>query len=113
ILIFSDDLVKKGRAGVAFIGKRGPDAHAGVNEQSQLERQIGLAGEVLNGLWTPVFLGEEVFFRKIADVLSLLIAHGCEEINYLDRRRKRGLGGIRSCGRIVSIATIFSKTRRY
>src|SRR5581483_2783645 len=49
-------LVKKAVAGVALLLQHASLAQAGIHQQAQRERKIGLSGKVTNRLWVAIFL---------------------------------------------------------
>src|SRR5690242_5277797 len=98
IFFLAHHFVQEGGTGIAFIRQGHERAHAGVDEQSQLERQVSLSREVFDSLWTAVLLEREVIFREAVDDLPMLVANGCEQIHYLyfsRIARSRGLRAIR------------------
>lgn len=75
-LVFgTQHLVKEAVAGAAFFAENPALAHAGVDQQTEREREIRFAAEVLDGLRAPIFLQGEVIFAQVIDDLAVLVAH--------------------------------------
>jgi len=65
-------------------------AHAGVDHQSDGQRQIGFLGEIANALGSPVFRQHEIVFGEIADDLIFLGAHGSQTLTTFTSVEKVG-----------------------
>ena len=85
-------LVKEGKAGVAFAFQNTSLAEARVHQEAERKWHVAFAGKVTDGLGTSVLFQDEVVLRQVADDLSVLIAHGCGNVDHLDLDRNVRLG---------------------
>ena len=99
VLVHAQHLVEKRRTGVFLFAQNAPLAHAGVNQHSQSERQVGLMREVADRLRPVVFLNFEIILSQAADDVTLLVADGGEHIDNLDVHGDRRRLGLRACRR--------------
>jgi hypothetical protein len=100
IFVFAQDAIEERVAGGALLIEDAALAEAGVDEKAEGEREIGLLGEVRNGLGLAVLFEGEVVFGEIAHEVAVLVADGGEEINggdvegdgrgLLSKKRKSG-----------------------
>ena len=56
-------------------------AEAGIHEQPQGERKVGLFGEIGDGLGLAVLLESEVVFGEIVEDVAVFVTDGGEEID--------------------------------
>ena len=71
----------EGAAGGAFLVEDAALAEAGVDEEAEGEGEIGLFGEIGDGLGLGVLFEGEVVFGEIADEIAVFVADGGEEID--------------------------------
>jgi len=84
VLVFAQDVIEEGAAGGAFLIEEAALAETGVDEEAEGEREIGLFGEIGDGLGLVV-LGEiEVVFGEGVDDAAVLVANGGEKIDGAD-----------------------------
>ncbi len=77
IFIFAQDLIEESATGSALLVEDTPLAHAGVDKQTEGEREIGFLGEVGNGLRLAILLEDEVVLRQIAnDAFMFIVDRG-------------------------------------
>ena len=81
VFVAPQDAVEKRAAGGAFLLQYPALAEAGVHEQAESERKVGLFGEIGDGLGLAVLLESEVGFGEIAEDVAVLVADGGEEID--------------------------------
>jgi hypothetical protein len=81
IFIFAQDAIEERVAGGAFLIEDAALAEAGINEEAEGEREVGLLGEVGDGLGLAVLFESEVVFGEIADEVAVFVADGGEEID--------------------------------
>ena len=81
VLAIAKDVIEEGAAGGAFLVEDAALAETGVNEQAEGEREVGLFGEIGDGLGLAVLFEGEVVFGKIADEVTVFVADGGEEID--------------------------------
>jgi len=80
VFVFAEDMVEEGMAGGAFLVENAALAEAGVDEEAEGEREIGLFGEIGDGLGLGVLIEGEVVFREIAEEVAVFVADGGEKI---------------------------------
>jgi len=90
ILVFAHHLIQEALTGASFLAEHAPLTHACVHQQAKRQGEIGLAGEVTNGLGTTVFRECEVIFAKAVDDLSMLVTRRGKHIDHLDLDGHRG-----------------------
>jgi hypothetical protein len=93
VLILTQDLLEELVARAALVFEHARHAEAGIDQQSERQRQIGLAGEVFDGLRTAVFVQGEVFLGEVLDDLAALFVDGGKDVDDLD---VGGVGGVGS-----------------
>src|SRR4029077_9661340 len=81
VLVFAQDAIEEGAAGGAFLVEEAALAEAGVDEEAEGEREIGLFGEIGDGLGLGVLFESEIVFGEIADEVAVFVADGGEEID--------------------------------
>jgi hypothetical protein len=81
VFVFAQDAIEERAAGRAFLVEDAALAEAGVNEEAKGEREIGLFGEIGDGLGLGVLFEGEVVFGEIADEVAVFVADGGEEID--------------------------------
>jgi hypothetical protein len=81
VFVFAQDAIEERAAGGAFLVEDAALAEAGVNEEAESEREIGLFGEIGDGLGLGVLFKSEVVFGEIADEVAVFVADGGEEID--------------------------------
>ena len=81
IFVYAQDAIEESAAGRAFLVENLALAEAGVHEQSEGERKIGLLCEIGDGLGLAVLLKGEVVFGEIADDAAVFVADSGEEID--------------------------------
>ena len=91
LVLVAQQVGEKAAAGVALIRQNAPLAHAGIHQQPQRQRQIGLARKIRDRLRAPVFFQFEIVLTQIPYDLAFLVAHGGEHIHHLDVDRDGGL----------------------
>src|SRR5882724_763950 len=74
-------MVEEGAAGGAFLIEDAALAKASVDEESEGEGEIGLFGEIGDGLGLGVLFEGEVVFGEIADEVAVFVADSGEEID--------------------------------
>ena len=95
VFVGAQNVVEERLTGVAFVGDHGALAAAGVHEQTQRERQVGIARKIGDGLGAAVFIDDEVVLAQGRDQRALLVAHRSDHVDDLDLdgdRRLRRLG---------------------
>jgi hypothetical protein len=80
VFVFTKDTIEERSAGGAFLIEDAALAEAGVHEEAEGEREVGLFGEVGDGLGLAVLIESEVVFGEIADEIAVLVADSSEEI---------------------------------
>ena len=90
LALVAQHVVKEGVAGGTFFVEQAPLAQAGVHQQPEGERVIGVTREVLDGLRTTVFFQLEIVFAEIADHGAVLVANRSEQIDDLHIGRESG-----------------------
>ena len=88
VLVLAHQVLQKGIAGDALLLQHASLTHAGVDQQTEREREIGLFGEVANRLRAAVFLKLEVVFAKVVHDLAVFVSDRRQHIHYLDVGRK-------------------------
>ena len=88
VLIRPQHLAQKAFARVSLVGEYAPRAAAGIDQQSDGQRQVALLREVLDGLRAALLIEQEVVASQILDDLVLLVADGGEQVDHLHVRRK-------------------------
>jgi len=91
VFIFAEDAVEEGAAGGALLIEDAALAEAGVDEEAEGERELGVFGEIGDGLGLGVLLEGEVVFGEVADEVAMLVADGSEEIDGGDVNGDGGL----------------------
>jgi hypothetical protein len=81
VFVFAQDAIEERAAGGAFLIEDTALAKAGIDEEAEGEREIGLFGEIGDGLGLGVLFEGEVVFGKIADEIAVFVADGGEEID--------------------------------
>ena len=80
VLVFAQDAIEEGAAGGAFLVEDAALAEAGVDEEAEGEWEIGLFGEIGDGLGLGVLFEGEVVLGEIADEVAVFVADGGEKI---------------------------------
>ena len=75
VLIFAQQMTDKSVAGVALLVQHASLAHAGVHQQAQSKRQIGILREIRDRLRVAVLLQHKIILGHIADQRAVLVAH--------------------------------------
>jgi len=78
VFVFAQDAIEESTAGGALLVENLALAEAGVHEQAQGEREVGLFGEIGDGLRFAVLLESEVVFGEVADDVAVFVANGGE-----------------------------------
>ena len=87
-------MVEEGAASGAFLIEDAALAKASVDEESEGEGEIGLFGEIGEGLGLAILLETEIVFCEIADDVAVFVADSGEEIDGGDvDGNRRGLLG--------------------
>jgi hypothetical protein len=81
IFVLAQDIIEERAAGGAFLIEDAALAEAGVDEQTEGEREVGFLGEVGDGLGLAVLLEGEVVFGEVADDVAMFVADSGEEID--------------------------------
>ena len=81
VFAFAEDAIEEGTAGGAFLVEEAALAEAGVDEEAESERKVGLFSEIGDGLGVGVLFEGEVVFGEIADEVAVFVADGGEEID--------------------------------
>jgi len=84
VLVLAHDLFEKPIAGRAFLFEHARHAEAGIDQQAECQRQIRLAREVFDGLWTAIVIQREVLFGEVLNDLAVLIVNSGEYVHHLD-----------------------------
>lgn len=84
VLVLAQDLVQKGPAGAALLAEHVAHAHAGIDQQAEGERQVGLAREVADRLRVAVFLEEKIVAREVLDDPALFVANRRQHVHDFD-----------------------------
>src|SRR5579863_7393341 len=90
ILGVGEHLVEKNLAGIPLRVQNISLAQAGIDEQSESERKIGVLREIFDGLRAAVFLKSEIVLGQIADDLSLLVPYCDRQSDHFDINRHSG-----------------------
>ena len=100
VFVLAEDAIEERAAGGAFLVEEAELAEAGVDEEAEGEREVGLFGEIGDGLGLGVLFEGEVVFGEIADEVAVFVADCGKEIDggdvYADGRGL--LGGERRSG---------------
>jgi len=80
VLVFAQDAIEERAAGGAFLIEDAALAEAGVDEEAEGEREIGVFCEIGDGLGLAVLLEGEVVFGEVADDVAMFVADGGEEV---------------------------------
>ena len=93
IAILAQYVIHEGPAGAALPIQKPPLAHAGVHQQSQDQRQIGLLREIFYRLRMPILLQNKIILGQILDQFSVFVPHAGQHVYdaHVDGNR-RGLG---------------------
>jgi len=87
-------VVKEGAAGGTLLIENATLTEAGVDQEAEGEREVGLFGEIGEGLGLAILLETEIVFCEIADDVAVFVADGGEEIDGGDvDGNRRGLLG--------------------
>ena len=81
VFVFAQDAIEERAAGGALLVEDAALAEAGVDEEAEGEREVGLFGEIGDGLGLAVLVESEVVFGEIADEVAVFVADGGEEID--------------------------------
>ncbi len=81
VFVFAENVVEEGAAGGTLLIEDAALAEAGVDEEAEGEREVGLLGEIGDSLGLAVLLESEIVFREIANDGAVFIANGGEEID--------------------------------
>ena len=81
VFVFAEDMVEEGVAGGAFLIEDAALAEAGVDEEAEGEGEIGLFGEIGDGLGLGVLFEGEVVFGEVADEVAMFVADSGQEID--------------------------------
>ena len=81
VFIFAEDAIEEGSAGGALLIENAALAEAGVDEEAEGEREIGVLCEIGDGLGLGVLFEGEVVFGEIADEVAVLVADSGEEVD--------------------------------
>jgi hypothetical protein len=84
VFVFAQDAIEERAAGCAFLVEDAALAEAGIDEEAEGEREIGLFGEIGDGLGLGVLFEGEVIFGEIADEIAVFVADGGEQIDGSD-----------------------------
>src|SRR5258708_8985594 len=74
-------MVEERAAGGAFLIEDAALAEAGVDEEAEGEGEIGLFGEIGDGLGLGVLFEGEVVFGEVADEVAMFVADSGQEID--------------------------------
>ena len=91
VFVFAKDAVEERAAGGPLLVEEAALAEAGVHEEAEGEREVGLFGEIGDGLGLGVLFEDEVVFGEIVHEVAVLVADGGEEI---DGGNVEGDGGL-------------------
>ena len=84
VLVFAKHVIEESVAGVALLVEDAALAHAGIHQQAQGERKIGVRREIGNCLRMAVLLQREIIFGEVANQSAMFIAHRGEHRHQLD-----------------------------
>ena len=85
---------------VALLVQQAPLAHAGVHQQTERERKIGVSREIGYGLRMTVLLQDEIIFGQVVDEMSVFVANCGEhgDNSHVDGDGRPLLAHQRDCG---------------
>ena len=83
VFLFAQQSIQKAVAGAALLIQNAPLTQAGIDKQSQAQRQIGFFGEVVDGLRAAVFRQSEGVLVQVRDDLAVLVADGGDNVHGL------------------------------
>jgi hypothetical protein len=75
VLIFAQQVIEESVAGVALLVQDAALAHAGIHQQPQSKRKVGIRREVTDCLRMAVLLQRKIIFGQVADQRAMFIAH--------------------------------------
>ena len=81
VFVFAQDVIEERAAGGAFLVEDLALAEAGVDEKAKSEGEIGVFGEIGDGLGLAVLVESEVVLGEVADDVAVFVADGGEEID--------------------------------
>ena len=81
ILLFAQQIVQKTVAGASFLIENAPLTEAGIDEQSQAQRQIAFFGEIVEVLRAAIFRQCEGVLVKVRNDLAVLVADGGDDVD--------------------------------
>ena len=81
VFVFAQDAIEERAAGGALLIEDAALAEAGVDEEPDGEREVGLFGEIGDGLGLAVLVESEVVFGEVTDEVAVFVADGGEEID--------------------------------
>lgn len=94
VLVFPQNFVQKRSAGREFLLEDAPLTQGSVYEQTEGEGQIGLLGEISDGLRLAVLIQGKILFGEIVDQCAVFVVDRGQEIDGGDIDRElRGLLG--------------------
>ena len=85
-------LVEEDFAGISLLIENISLTQAGINQQSEGKRQVGVLRKVFDRLRPAIFLKNEIVLGQIADNLTFLITNGDRKRDHLDVNRHSGDG---------------------
>src|SRR4029077_19597182 len=87
ILLFAQQIVQKTVAGASSRIQNAPLAEAGIDKQSQAQRQIAFFGEIVDVLRAAIFRQSEGVLVEVRDDLAVLVADGGDDVDgfHVDR----------------------------
>ena len=91
LILRTKHLVEEGVAGAALFAEHAALAQACIDQQSERQREIRFAAEVLDDFRAPVFLQRKVVFRQVVNDLAVLVAHGSEHVDHFHVDGNSGL----------------------
>src|ERR1700688_5318604 len=80
VFVSAQDVIEERAAGGAFLVENLALAEAGVDEETEGEREVGFLGEIGDGLGLAVLVESEVVFGEVADDVAVFVADGGEKI---------------------------------
>jgi hypothetical protein len=84
VFVFAQQVIEKRAAGREFLIEDTALTHAGVDEQAKGEWEIGLFGEIGDGLRMAVLGENKVVFGEVIDNFGVFVTDGGEEIDGVD-----------------------------
>jgi len=92
VFVLAQHVLEELVAGVPLFTQHAPLALAGIDQQSQRQRQVRFPRKVADRLRMPVLRQSEVVLGQIRDDLQLLVPNRGQNVNYFDisgKRRRR------------------------